>query len=128
MGKTQIVNTEAGRKMYYVDGKLTNKEAYEGATKEKTLEDQYSGLGVTVEDKSKPQAKPVEAPEAPTTSASVPTTMPKITNERVCVFCDGFANRTRFVNMQTVRLCEKDYLDNTLGEVAAHVRKKYADG
>lgn len=43
-----------------------------------------------------------------------------------CIICEQPANMTRFLNMQTVALCEEHYYssDITIGVIAQHVREK----
>lgn len=47
---------------------------------------------------------------------------PKIAVEtRKCIFCGQEGTRSKFVNLQTVYLCDEDYLTKTTGKVAERI-------
>lgn len=48
----------------------------------------------------------------------------KETSGKECLFCGQDANRERFVNLRMVYLCEKDYLNNTVGKIASFLNSK----
>ena len=37
---------------------------------------------------------------------------------KACIFCGHKATQSRFVNLQTVDLCDKHYYDTSIGEIA----------
>lgn len=41
---------------------------------------------------------------------------------RNCVFCKDYTKLSRMVNQQTVYICEKDFYDKTIGQIAQQVR------
>lgn len=43
---------------------------------------------------------------------------------KYCVFCGEVAKMTRMLNGQTIPLCDKDYYDKTIGQVAQQIREK----
>lgn len=42
---------------------------------------------------------------------------------KLCIFCKQPTKLTRFVNLQTVYLCEEHYHDKTIGQVAQQIRE-----
>lgn len=40
-----------------------------------------------------------------------------------CIFCGGFATETRFVNLQTIALCDADYYDKNVGQIVQRIRE-----
>ena len=42
---------------------------------------------------------------------------------RVCIFCGQGSNLTRFVNMQTVVLCEEHYYSTNIGQIAQKLKE-----
>lgn len=57
--------------------------------------------------------------EAPVQTATVKSDIP----EKVCLFCGQEGTHTRFIDFQTVYLCEEHYLSQTLGKIAHKVRE-----
>lgn len=45
-------------------------------------------------------------------------------DEKHCLFCGVPAKLTRYLNMQTVVLCEQHYYSETLGKIAQELAKK----
>jgi hypothetical protein len=41
---------------------------------------------------------------------------------RKCICCDEHGKHERFLNGQTVYLCEEDYYSKSIGQVAQHIR------
>ncbi len=42
---------------------------------------------------------------------------------RRCIFCGNNAEYSRFVNLQTVALCEEDYLNQNIGKIAQRLNQ-----
>ena len=58
----------------------------------------------------------------PDNDEALPEEHVPVTN-RVCVFCGMHSNWTRFVNGQTVVLCETHYYNETIGKIAQKLRE-----
>lgn len=43
-------------------------------------------------------------------------------DQRRCIFCDAYQSRQRYLNQETVDLCEWHYQNKNLGSIAAQVR------
>lgn len=63
----------------------------------------------------RPAPAPVQQPEIP------PAALP----DKTCLFCDNYTNLTRYVNGQTVYICESHYYDTdiNIGKIAQRIRE-----
>lgn len=43
---------------------------------------------------------------------------------RKCIFCGNHATESRFVDLQTIYLCEEDYYSKTTGKITEKLREK----
>jgi hypothetical protein len=41
-----------------------------------------------------------------------------------CIFCGQYAKYTRFINLQTIAICEEHYYSTTVGQTAQRIREK----
>lgn len=44
--------------------------------------------------------------------------------DKVCIVCGEHGDKTRFVNLQTVVLCEEHYYSMTMGKIVQHMKEK----
>lgn len=69
---------------------------------------------------------PVEA--APVLPEAVePEETPTLAKSKVCIFCGEPRTKERFINLQTVELCDEHYYSETVGRIVAKL-KEISDG
>jgi hypothetical protein len=61
--------------------------------------------------------RPDEEPPQPAPQSQGPK------QERKCIFCGAHARFTKFVNLQTVYVCDDDYYDKSTGKIAEQLSK-----
>lgn len=137
MIKYKHVVTSNNRNMYFVNGKLQKPELVPQGIKnilEPGVELTTDGVADTLPDFSSAEQAINTAPPIPSGGTVTVQTVDDQANNRPkskkdkkeCIFCGEPGDRTRFVNLQTIDLCDEDYNSHTTGEIAAQVREAQA--
>jgi hypothetical protein len=109
MIKYKLVVSAKGRKMYYRNGKMCSPSEVPAGILN-NLENGMeisTGSAQTLDESTQEQAQSIE--------------------NKTCLFCGEEGDKIRFVNLQNVRLCSKDYDSHTTGEIVAKMREVTAD-
>lgn len=69
--------------------------------------------------------KAIFVPESEEELANIPKEeMPKVMHpERICIFCGKYGKNAKFINMQTVYLCDEDYQNKSTGQVGSKMKE-----
>lgn len=106
MIKYKRVDTANGRIMYFKNGKMVSKDDIPAGI----VNSLENGVELSV---GTPDPETVD--EANTVKAQSP-------QSKICIFCKKESSRTKFINLETVYLCDEDYESHTTGEIAEQMR------
>lgn len=130
MIKYSMKVAKSGRKMYFKNSKPCAEKNVPASILNQ-LED-----GVSIEVSSdttstapaQPGGTPMSAVQPDLTVDDQQPEQAQSEEPNVCVFCGEPATRQRYINQQTIRLCDADYDGHTTGEIVEQVNKvKAAD-
>lgn len=98
----KVVENKKGRLMYFNNNKLISQDEYD-------------------------RLKGVEGIDA--VSSPVATAEPAAGQlpQRICIFCGEAANRTKYLDQQTIWICEDDYFSHTTGEIVAQTKLRKSE-
>lgn len=66
-----------------------------------------------------------EAAEAAIKAAAPPVEeVETVDPTKLCLFCGAFTNTKRFVNLQTIAVCEEHYYSTTIGQIAQKMKEQ----
>jgi len=105
--KYKKVVTKDGRTMFFENGKMVS----DSRIPQSILKNLEDGVEISI-----------NTPD-PETVDETPSTAPQLdSNKNVCIFCGDESSKTKFLNLQTVHLCEEDYQNHTVGEIVSRVK------
>lgn len=105
--KYTVKIAQGGQKFFYRDGKLIRKAQVPKEELVK-LQQELAAQGIETVDVNEPETAVLEPEHV----------------EAECLICGEPANRRRFVNLQTVAVCETHYFETTLGKLVIALREK----
>lgn len=108
MIKYKKIVAKNGKEMFYKNGTLTKV----GTIPTSILNNLEDGVELSV---GTPNPETVDE-----THEDAPKLHPK---DNVCIFCGEPSTRTRFLNMNTIYLCDEDYTNNTTGKIVAQFNR-----
>jgi len=89
----------------------------------RTAKDMVQDPDIEVVDFDNPEPTPEPVPEPPKEAEPVKEESKITPPPKICVFCGNPSETSRFVNLQTVNLCQEHYLNKTTGEIVEKLRK-----